>query len=653
MLRALMEKLSREVSGQNCLESIQRIARFHRIQASPGYRAAAEDCCDRLQEGGVEAFVRAYPATGRNQYWGYLMPQEWVCEDAELWLLDQLGRRRERLAWFTEMNLSVIQRSCATPPDGLQLELAAVDDATKAESWVGADVAGKLVLVGNGDTHAILRHARQAGAAGLLTARMTYNPPVRPEGDLADDLQYTSFWWDPDEAKAWGFVVSTRTGDRLRQMLRKGKVSVWAKVDARFYDGTIENVEGVIPGTTDEEVLVVAHLCHPKPSANDNAGGPATAIEAMRALQKLIDAGELPRPRRSIRVLFPPEFTGTYPHLAALTREGLGRIAAALNVDMVSQNQELTGSVLRCEYPPLACPSFAGDLLSLIFGEAAAEAKPAGHMGTPYALYRHAVTAFSGGSDHYILADPTVGIPCPMIIQWPDRFYHTSADTVDKADPAMARRVAVMIATYAYFAANAGPAEAAWLAGEMAAAFPAQLHKAVVESQDPEAMAGFRVDRKLADLEALRRLGGSDAVLERALETCTRQVKLAAEMELQRVALADRAPAAEAAAEPVVEGWTGSADLAAIRPARRWPGPVSLRGHLCLLAEAEQESWRQFSAAHSKTAGVADYLCFWADGQRTLSEICRLAALETGVRDDAFALGYFQLLARLDLVTGL
>jgi hypothetical protein len=660
MLRPLLSLLANELSGQNCMENLHSIVRHHRIQASPGYRAAAQESLARLRSAGLEAKITTYPATGRHREWTHLTPQEWACDDAELWLLGPDGSRRRRIAWFREMNLALIQRSCATAPEGVTAELAVVENAEEAAAWAGrTDLAGKLVLVGNGDIHRMLHHAQQAGAVGLLTARMSYNPPVRPVGDLPDALQYTSFWWSEGEPKGWGFVLSTRQGDELKALLKQGPVRLWARVDARFYDGTIENVEAVIPGTTDEEVLVVAHLCHPKPSANDNATGPATVMEAARTLRKLIDEGRLARPRRSIRFLLPPEMTGTYAHLAARTPAEHAKITCALNVDMVGQKQDVTGSVLLCEYPPLACPSFAGDLLHLVLKEVAAEVAPLSGTGTRYALFRHATTAFSGGSDHYILADPTVGVPCPMIIQWPDRFYHTSADTPDRSDPEMMRRVGLMTAAYAYFAATAGPAEARWLAAEMAALFPGQLHEALSGAADPEALAGFRVDRKLADLSALRRLAGDDPALLSALSLCTRQVKMAAEMELQRVSLGGAGEPVGSAADAcpaVVRGWLGEADLTVLRPVRRLPGPVTLRNDLDRLTAEEAESWRAFAAAHpvaSRQGGLGDYLCYWADGSRTLAEVCRLAAMETGVRDDAWALGYFQLLARLGFVSGM
>lgn len=651
-----MQKLSAELSGQKCRDHVQMISRYHRIQASPGYRAAAEACLVTLQESGLPARIQTYPATGRDWSWAHLTPQEWNCEEAELWLLGPKGAPTERLAWYDEVNLSIIQRSDSTPAGGVTAALAAVENGADPAVWTRQDLRGKIVLVGDGDIHRMLRFAQQAGAVGLVTDRMTYNPPTRPPGDLADALQYTSFWWSESEPKGWGFVVSPRTGVRLRQAVANGEVRLHARVEARFYDGSIENVEALIPGTTAEEVLLISHLCHPKPSANDNATGPATLMEAARALQRLISTGALPPPRRSIRFLHPPEMTGTYAHLAAMSARERERIVGALNVDMVGQKQEETGSVLLCEYPPLACPSFAGDLLGLILAESAKELPALSRLGARYAGFRHAEVPFSGGSDHYIMADPTVGVPCPMIIQWPDRFYHTSADTLERTDPAMMKRVALMAAAYGYFLASAGPAEVRWLAAEMTARFPAQLHAALSGAADPEATAGFRVERKLADLASLERLLSPEEQHEwqPVLTLCRHQVQVTAELELQRLALQGACtPVRRMDTAVTVTGWLGDAVRTdQVRPVRLQPGPISLRNHLGRLPEPEEESWRAFTAAHGDAAKVADYLGYWADGTRTLAEICRLTELETGLRDDAWAVGYFQLLDRLGLARG-
>lgn len=262
VLRPLLDQIAAELSGQTCMDHVQTITRYHRIQASPGYRAAAKECKQILSHSGLSTRVTTYPATGQSRAWTHLIPQEWDCKDAELWLLGPDGERLERLAWFQEMNLSLIQRSCATAPEGIFAELVAMANAEDPASWTGQDLSGKIALVGNGDIHRMWHHARQAGVVGLVTARMTASSSARPAGDLADALQYTSFWWSEGEPVGWGFVLSTRDGARLERLIAKGPVRLWAKVDAELYDGTIENVEAVIPGTSDREVLVISHLCH-------------------------------------------------------------------------------------------------------------------------------------------------------------------------------------------------------------------------------------------------------------------------------------------------------------------------------------------------------------------------------------------------------
>ncbi|NIN65184.1 MAG: DUF4910 domain-containing protein, partial [Anaerolineae bacterium] len=122
-------------------------------------------------------------------------------------------------------------------------------------------------------------------------------------------LQYTSFWWYGGETKCFGFVLSPKEGERLRALIkerkREGKppVKVRAKVVSRFWDGELNVVSALIPGQTEEEVAIVAHLCHPQWSANDNASGAAAVLEVARTLQGLISEGKLDKPRRGIRFL--------------------------------------------------------------------------------------------------------------------------------------------------------------------------------------------------------------------------------------------------------------------------------------------------------------------------------------------------------------
>jgi hypothetical protein len=61
---------------------------------------------------------------------------------------------------------------------------------------------------------------------------------------------------------------------------------------------------------------------------------------------------------------------------------------------------------------------------------------------------------FSGGSDHEILSDPSVGIPTPSLTNWPDKYYHTSEDTIEKVNTDTLWNVGVVATTFAYTLAN-------------------------------------------------------------------------------------------------------------------------------------------------------------------------------------------------------
>jgi aminopeptidase YwaD len=481
------------------------ISGHHRIQASPGYRAAAEYVVSQATAAGLQVAIHRYPADTETRFWtspGFL---EWACESASLVLLDAAGQPEQVLCDFAGLPTSLIQRSMPVSGE-FEVVAPAGKGGVDPADYAGLDVRGKVVLTNRPVAQVVAVALRQLGAAGILFDGMEAGG--RTELDVPDARQYTSFWWpgrvEPD---AWGFVISPRQGRSLRGRLAKGQtVRVRAAVDSRFYAGTFEVVDAFLAGSDPAagEVLLVSHLCHPQPGAHDNASGAAALIETAATLARLVEAGALPRPRRGIRCLWPPEMTGTFAYLAAHEAEMRGaRWVAGLNLDMVGADQELTGSSWELVGLPQAAASFSDHLLSwlrepLLDG------------------VRHRETDFSGGSDHYILSDPSVGIPTPMLIQWPDKFYHTSADTPDKVSPDSLARSGTLAAAYACWLANAGPAEVRWLAHLMVSRYATRTATGAAEAVASgvgvqararfERLHAFRAQRMAAALRELVRL---------------------------------------------------------------------------------------------------------------------------------------------------
>jgi len=666
MLKQIMDEISKEVSGTMAKRHVEQISRYHRIQASPGFREAANWCKEALKGYGLDTKLLEYPADGKTRYWTQLMFKEWSATEAELSIIKP-KKSAKILARFSENKMSLIQRSSPTPPKGIEADLVLLENGEEPGEYKKVNVRGKVVLT-LGDVERVRSLAvEKYGAIGIVTDRMAEFPPIRQRTDLPDALQYTSFWWYGKQKPCFGFVISPRQGNELRKLIRDQKektpVRVHARVDSRFYKGTIENVSAVISGKTGEEALVVAHLCHPQPSANDNASGCGAAIEVARTLQKLISGKRLPRPKRTIRFLLVPEMTGTYAY-SATNKHIISRTLAAINLDMVGENQDLCKSPLLIESPPEATSSYVIDLLESILERISTDARSLGGTSS-YALFKQAMIPFSGGSDHYVLSDPTVGVPCPMLIQWPDKYYHTSEDTIDKVDPEMLKRVAVLTATYVYFIANAGYEEAVWLVNESLTRFKGKLALSIqrkisdlidnlrttYKKKTERKRAIERFVRDLANLTAYLASRRAESIKQisklvekprqkqfsTVMSTALSDIKTLTEREHRRAlaelqCLVPEARNLEQVLRRKLRLSLLERKAARTVPRRRFPGPISTRFLLSQLKEKDREELRKMEKTmRERQLGILPVLAlYWTDGKRTLKDISDLTYLETG-----------------------
>jgi hypothetical protein len=671
MLTELVNTISQAVSGQRAHEDVAAIIRHHRIQASPGYREAARYVLSRLEAAGLDARIETYPATYLAKFWTSSSFQEWDCSEATLHLIEPESEA-VKLADYNELKLSIIQRSISFRGDA---EVVLLEDGLTESDYEELDVSGRIVLT-KGDIRRVHQLAVvQRDAIGIIFDGLSETPKVREAMDLPDVHQYTSFWWTghEQEVQCFGFVLSPRKGAKLRKLIQQQDaeglppVRVRVDIDSSLNDGEFEIVSATIHGRSQEKVTVVSHLCHPQPSANDNATGVAANIEAARSLQNLLDEGKLPRPNRNIRFLWMPEMTGSYAYLAR-HEDDIPNLVAGLNLDMVGADQNQTGSSLLLIRPPEATASFAPDLLeklrSLVYDETVSFDGL-----SSYSLHRYATTDFAGGSDHYIFSDPTVGVPMPMLIQWPDKFYHTSADTLDKVDAQSLARVSSIAASYAFFIANAGQSEVTWLSHEMLTQFRNRLSSltqdyisslmggvGVAEKRKAQDMlerrVAFKLDRHRVALQGLIRLAGgagslSEMLYYEASRFANRELDRARRLATQ---IMDQAPGKSAPdASPEVD--ESEKKAVAMTPRRLYRGPVNYNHNLYQLTQAERDDWYELNKSRKGSRHTILALAeYWADGRRTAKEIIDLIELETGVRDAELILGQFELLHKLELM---
>src|SRR5690606_35224848 len=143
-------------------------------------------------------------------------------------------------------------------------------------------------------------------------------PHLHSLPDQPDLVPWRTSFYSED----WGFALA----DRVRRALPDGPDGMDGEyevyIDSSLEPGHLSFGEYVLPGATEEEVLISAHVCHPS-LANDNLSGIAVATYVARAL-----AARASR-RYTYRFLFAPGTIGSLTWLelnrarASLVRHGL------------------------------------------------------------------------------------------------------------------------------------------------------------------------------------------------------------------------------------------------------------------------------------------------------------------------------------------
>jgi hypothetical protein len=203
-------------------------------------------------------------------------------------------------------------------------------------------------------------------------------------------------------------------------------------------------------------------------------------METARVLNTLINENRIPRPKRTIRFLIGPEISGTGMWVKD-HKEIMARTLCNINLDMVgewlSKNQSFF-CMMRTTY---GNPHFINDVMENYYryiGEANREhiqnrgnfTAQSRRIVAPTGAdepFIYSIETYYGASDHTVFNDWGVRVPGIMMIAWPDRWYHTSGDHVDKSDPTQMKRVTIISAAAAYTIASADDNLAAKLAGEI------------------------------------------------------------------------------------------------------------------------------------------------------------------------------------------
>ena len=450
----LFKAVANEYSGAAAKENVKGITQFHRIQASPGFTDARMWVVNRLKEIGVtDVEVEIFPSDGKIRYQTYTGPLAWTVREGELWVEKPF---RARLCRYSEVPMCLTTLSNGGDWSG---EVVHVGRGTSDSDYEGKDVKGKVVLASGYAAEVHRRAVIGRGALGVLIYPSATDRPDHP-----DMVRYDGLWlkWEEKDKAGFGFQLSRAQADRLLVALASGQwVRVRAKVDATLHAGQLDVTSAFFRPSTalrtsgrdkpEQEIILIAHLDHPKWSANDNASGSAALIEVARTLKKLMDDKKVTL-RRTIRLMWVPEHSGTIAWLDK-HRDIKERAIAVLNLDMVGEDLHATNSRLRITRTPDSLPSFLNDLVENVAAQTAAAnlTDPAGTKN----LFHYEMTPYDPGSDHDMFNDGMVGVPALMLGHWPDWTHHTSEDTPDKVDPTTLKRVGVLSTAAALWLATA------------------------------------------------------------------------------------------------------------------------------------------------------------------------------------------------------
>ena len=235
-------------------------------------------------------------------------------------------------------------RSVVTPyamPDPLDVEAVWVGLGTAAD-FAGRDVSGKAVVFQAmlapgqmGNSSRFERVAQRAEAEGAALAIGIWG--------YAENMGVIQ---DMPTTRMPGYWLGYEDGQRLRSLIEEGPVRIGASIDVDMVEGlTSPSQYAMLPGTTDETIIITAHLDGWFEAALDNASG----VAVMVALAEHFS--QIPREQRRRNMIF----VGTAghhigsPNSPYMLEQGmLERTALLLNAEHIAPVQFLGfGTELR------------------------------------------------------------------------------------------------------------------------------------------------------------------------------------------------------------------------------------------------------------------------------------------------------------------
>jgi len=364
-----------------------------------GWRLAAEDQKYAAINGDhlktyvdeLTAIARRYRDNGHPQFWGRIIGTEADAENAR-WLMDkfkQIGLSDVRdqpfdlpPQWMPQswsvvasghgkmLNLETAQptyQAVGTPAEGLDLDAVYVGMASDADIALSKDVRGKAAFFYSTDTSS--RHApimdnaiRRLGEKGAAAIFVIQGIP----GNLR-----TQFY--PVNSQVPTFSLGQTDGLAMRDFIAQSGAEA-AKVKVKLNVQRVPNLKtsqvwATLPGTTDENMIVVGHRDGWFEGANDNAAGVATMVGIAEYFAKM------PKEQRRRTIIF----LGSTGHHNSSAESGawllahpetFAKTALLLNAEHTGAIETGVGSTRIANAPAPSTWFASGDRLSQLLVQA-------------------------------------------------------------------------------------------------------------------------------------------------------------------------------------------------------------------------------------------------------------------------------------------
>ena len=271
----ILKSIQNEVSGERAWDMVSKISRFHRIRGAgegSDYDRCVEWLAGELRKIGMqEVQIKRYAADGFKKYFLWDSLVGWKVREAELWLVEP---DKKLIARYSDQAVSLMPYSQGRE---IETEVVFVGQGKSAADYENKNVKDKIVFaVGGGGSRVHREAVLNRGAAGIVVG-----PSVRRERLEFPDLIEVNRISPTGEERGktgFGFSLSRRQEQELLFYFNLGQtVRMKAAVDATLFDGSMPVLEAKIVGQDfpNQEIIVMAHLDHYKPGANDNASGSA------------------------------------------------------------------------------------------------------------------------------------------------------------------------------------------------------------------------------------------------------------------------------------------------------------------------------------------------------------------------------------------